>query len=447
MRYKAFTLRNFRHIPQIKKLSAKEKEAIEIVGTILPFKANNYLVDHLIDWNNYQNDPFFHLVFPQKSMLSTADYQTTKNILQKNLQPTLLKKTINQIRRSLNPNPAGQSTLNVPHSATEMLHGIQHKYKETILFFPSQGQTCHAYCTFCFRWPQFVGMHDLKFAMKETQLLVEYIRSHPEITDIIFTGGDPMIMNSRIFGHYIDEILAAKIPHLQNIRIGSKALAYWPYRFTTDKDADEMLFIFEKIIRSGINLSFMAHFSHPREMETTEVEKATARILNTGAQIRTQSPIMRKINDDPRVWASMWKKQVSMGMIPYYMFIARDTGAQDYFAVSLLKSWQIYKKAYAQISGIARTVRGPVMSTLYGKIQILGLTRMIKTKLFALQFLQGRNPDWVRRPFFSEFNPEAFWIDDLRPAFEEEEFFFEPEFKMLFSENAAEELNKVTITR
>jgi len=178
-----------------------------------------------------------------------------------------------------------------------------------------------------------------------------------------------------------------------------------------------------------------------------EVEKATARILNTGAQIRTQSPIMRKINDDPRVWASMWKKQVSMGMIPYYMFIARDTGAQDYFAVSLLKSWQIYKKAYAQISGIARTVRGPVMSTLYGKIQILGLTRMIKTKLFALQFLQGRNPDWVRRPFFSEFNPEAFWIDDLRPAFEEEEFFFEPEFKMLFSENAAEELNKVTITR
>src|SRR5690606_36005088 len=144
----------------------------------------------------------------------------------------------------------------------------------------------------------------------------------------------------------------AKIPNLRTIRIGSKALSYWPYRFLTDDDADDMLQVFENTIKSGINISFMAHFCHPVEMKTVAMEQATKRILETGAQIRTQSPVMKNINDKADAWSEMWRKQVDLGMIPYYMFIARDTGASHYFELPLHKCWQIFQKAYQKVSGI-----------------------------------------------------------------------------------------------
>ena len=97
----------------------------------------------------------------------------------------------------------------------------------------------------------------------------------------------------------------------------------------------------------------------------------------------------------------MWKQQVDLGMIPYYMFIARNTGAQSYFGVTLEESWRIFKDAYSQVSGICRTVRGPSMSAAPGKIQILGVTEVKGEKVFALNFLQGRAPAWVGHPFFA----------------------------------------------
>ncbi|MCB0845906.1 MAG: lysine 2,3-aminomutase, partial [Bacteroidetes bacterium] len=164
---------------------------------------------------------------------------------------------------------------------------VQHKYRETVLFFPSNSQTCHAYCTFCFRWPQFVGIDELKFAMRETELLVKYLKIHPEVSDVLFTGGDPMVMSTKNFAGYINPLLEAKLPNLRTIRIGTKALGYWPYRFLTDKDADDMLRLFEKIVNRGIHLSIMAHFNHPRELKTPAVQQAIQRILGTGARIRT----------------------------------------------------------------------------------------------------------------------------------------------------------------
>ena len=101
----------------------------------------------------------------------------------------------NDIRLELNPHPAGQMTANVPSLEGIPVPGVQHKYRETALIFPSSGQTCHAYCTFCFRWAQFVGMNDLKFATDESNRFQDYLRNHKEITDILLTGGDPMIMS------------------------------------------------------------------------------------------------------------------------------------------------------------------------------------------------------------------------------------------------------------
>ncbi len=427
--YKSFSLHNYRKIPQTERLSSDQLEAIEVVGRVLPFKTNTYVVNELINWDNIPNDPIFVLNFPQKDMLVPAHYERMQQLLQRQADKSEIIQTANEIRLKLNPHPAGQLELNVPKIQGEPLHGLQHKYRQTVLFFPSHGQTCHAYCTFCFRWPQFVGMDELKFAARESSLLVEYLKAHREVTDVLFTGGDPLIMRTKFLAAYIDGILEANLDHIRNIRIGSKALAYWPYRFLSDPDADDLLRLFERVVKAGKHLALMAHFSHPVELETQAVQQAIRRIRETGAEIRTQSPILRHINDDPAVWATMWQQQVQLGMIPYYMFVVRDTGAQHYFGITLERAWEIFRQAYQKVSGLARTVRGPSMSATPGKVQILGVSEINDEKVFVLRFLQGRNPDWVHRPFFARYNPEAIWLDDLEPAFGEQEFFFESEMR------------------
>lgn len=439
MKIQSYSLHNYKNIPQINKLSAEQLEAIEVVGNVLPFKTNNYVVDELIDWENLDNDPMFKLTFPQRGMLSKEHYDMMKIVLDHTKEKNIIKNTANIIRNELNPHPAGQMEHNVPVLNGEKLMGMQHKYRETVLFFPSQGQTCHAYCTFCFRWPQFVGMEELKFAGKESSHLRDYVMQNKQVTDILFTGGDPMIMKARIFASYIEPLLEAKPENLQTIRIGTKALGYWPYKFVSDEDADELLNLFERIVKSGINLTIMAHFSHPIELDTQIVKTAIARLRGVGVQIRTQSPVLKHINDSPELWAEMWRKQVNLNCIPYYMFIPRDTGAQDYFALTLENAWNIFREAYQKVSGVCRTVRGPSMSCTPGKVQVLGVSEIKGEKVFVLRMLQGRNPNWVARPFFAKYDPKAIWMSDLKPAFDEDRFFFEDELELMFNEYVTDE--------
>ena len=430
---KSYTLSNFRQLPQIQKLSEETRFEMEVVGNVLPFKANNYVVEQLIDWNNIPNDPMYVLTFPQKGMLKPEHYEKMEFALKQNFDKKEIASVANEIRLQLNPHPAGQMELNVPtlKDGTK-LYGMQHKYKETCLFFPSQSQTCHAYCSFCFRWPQFVGMDEMKFAMQEGEQLVQYVQEHPEITDILFTGGDPMIMKSKVFAKYIDILIESNLPNLKTIRIGTKALSYWPYKFLTDYDSQEMLDVFRKVTDNGLHLAFMAHFNHLNELSTPSVKQAIKAVRETGAEIRTQSPLLAHINDDASMWAQMWNKQIQLGCIPYYMFVVRDTGAQHYFGVPLVRAANIFKEAYSKVSGLARTVRGPSMSATPGKIHVMGTTTINNEKLIVLRFLQGRNPAWVETPFFAKYDENAIWLDDLKPAFTDK-FFFEDEMARIQS--------------
>ena len=430
---KTYTLANFRDLPQIQEISEEKQFEMEVVGNVLPFKTNNYVVEQLIDWNNIPNDPMFVLTFPQKEMLLPNHFEKMASTLKEGADRKKIQEVANEIRLQLNPHPAGQMELNVPtlKDGTK-LYGMQHKYKETCLFFPSQSQTCHAYCTFCFRWPQFVGMDEMKFAMKEGEQLVQYLREHPEISDVLFTGGDPMIMKAKIFSSYIDTLLEAELANLKTIRIGTKALSYWPYKFLTDDDAKQSLEIFERITNKGIHVAIMAHFNHLVELSTGSVKEAIKLVRNTGAQIRTQSPILAHINDDADMWSQMWRKQVKLGCIPYYMFVVRDTGAQHYFGISLVKAYELFREAYKKVSGLGRTVRGPSMSATPGKVLVDGTPTINGKKVISLRFLQGRNPDWVQKPFFAKYDEKAIWLDELKPAFEEK-FFFEDELEAKYN--------------
>ena len=117
-------------------------------------------------------DPFYKLVFPTMAML-TQEHQDLLNAACDEGDPKGIKATVEIIREALNPHPAGQKTLNAPKKAE--LTGVQHKYAETVLFFAAAAQTCHAYCTYCFRWAQFIGDADLRFAQKDADSLFDYL--------------------------------------------------------------------------------------------------------------------------------------------------------------------------------------------------------------------------------------------------------------------------------
>ena len=358
-------------------------------------------------------------------MLDPLDYAAMRELVRRGSPQAEVSALSNRIRRSLNPHPGGQQEDNVPELDGERLSGIQHKYRETVLFFPAQGQTCHAYCTYCFRWAQFVGAPALKFQARETAELVAYLRTHPLVSDVLFTGGDPMIMKTEVLRRYVEPLLDPALPTVQTIRLGTKALAYWPQRFTTDDDADDLLRLIEAVVRSGRHLAVMAHCSHPVELDTPVAQEAVRRLRDAGAELRMQAPVVRTVNDHPGTWAEMWRLGVRLGMVPYYMFVERDTGPRNYFEVSLARAHQIFRQAYRRVSGLARTVRGPSMSAWPGKVRILGMSEVAGEEVFVLDFLQARDPAWVRKPFFARFDPQATWLDQLEPPSWEDRFFFE----------------------
>ncbi|HSB50704.1 MAG TPA: hypothetical protein VLC72_05195, partial [Nitrosopumilaceae archaeon] len=104
-----------------------------------------------------------------------------------------------------------------------------------------------------------------------------------------------------------------------------------------------------------------------------------------------------------------------------------------YFGIPLVKAYEIFRNAYKQVSGLARTVRGPSMSATPGKVHLLGVSKINGKKVIVLRFLQGRNPDWVQIPFFAKYDEKAIWLDELKPAFSSK-FFFEDELNQKYAD-------------
>ena len=429
--FRVFSEQHLDQLPQLRQLSEEQRFAMKVVAKVLPFRVNQYVIDELIDWGNIPSDPIFQLTFPQKEMLEPQHFDRMAELMRNGTPERQIREAAFHIHHELNHHPADQTTLNVPVLDGTPLPGMQHKYERTVLFFPSQGQTCHSFCTYCFRWPQFVGDHALRFSSKETSHLLAYLKKHREVTDLLITGGDPMVMRTESLAKMMEPLLAPEYDHIESIRIGTKALSFWPYRFFGDKDSGDLLRLFEKLVQANKHVAVMAHVSHWNELRTAAAVEAITRIQGTGAVIRSQAPVLNHINADPDVWATMWQDQVRLGIVPYYMFMARDTGSRRHFEIPLAQALEIYQEAVKKVSGLARKARGPSMSAGPGKVEVQGVTEIKGEKVFVLRFLQSRNPDWVDRPFFAGFDPDASWLDDLKPAFGEERFFFEEEYEAM----------------
>lgn len=411
-----YSIRDIENLPQLSELPAEDRFAIRVVAHVFPFRANNYVVDELIDWSRVPDDPMFRLTFPHRNMLRPLEFDSLAEAVRDHDRGEITR-IVTAIRSRLNPHPAGQADANVPILDGQPVPGIQHKYRETALVFPSAGQTCHAYCTYCFRWPQFVRTEALKFATDKGFTFLDYLRQKTEITDVLLTGGDPLIMSSDRLRAYLEPLLGPEFEHIQTIRIGTKSPAYWPFRFVTDADADDLLRLFDRVVKAGKHLALMAHYSHWRELSTPIAREAVRRIRGTGAVIRTQAPMIRHVNDDGTTWVRMWKEQVRLGCVPYYMFVERDTGAHHYFSVPLAQALDIYQAAFRRMSGIGRTARGPVMSAHPGKVLVQGVANIAGRKVFVLSLIQARNQERAGRVFFARYDPRATWLTDLQPVF------------------------------
>src|SRR5580692_11520374 len=143
--FRAYTAKHLDRLIARARLSEADRLAARAVATVLPFRTNEYVVEHLIDWESAPDDPIYRLVFPQSDMLPETDVREIGGLLARGAPDAEVRAAAHAVRTRLNPHPAGQLAFNIPELAEEPVPGVQHKYPETVLIFPKQGQTCHAY--------------------------------------------------------------------------------------------------------------------------------------------------------------------------------------------------------------------------------------------------------------------------------------------------------------
>jgi L-lysine 2,3-aminomutase len=401
-------------IPQIRSLDPDLRFGLLAAARILPFKTNQYILNELIDWTCIPHDPVFRLNFPQPEMLSPEEIGPIERMLRDQCAPGVIQPLIQQARlRLLQPRSLIDPT-SLVQIGGEVVPGLWRTLRETVMVFPMHAQNCFAICTHCLRWMRHCGIGN-DFGIGSSNIVATYLRSNREITDVIFTGGDPLMMSAEILKQYIDPLLG--VYSVNNLRFSTRSLSWWPYRFTNEADSDDLLRQFERIIETGKSLTIMAHICHARELSTAVVENAIRRIRSTGAVIRCQSPIMNHINAESQILSDLWTKEISLGLIPYYTFFEDGAASEFYFKLPLGDILKLFQKAQSQVTGLARTVRGPVFSDHDNKVLLDDIMEVGGNKMFILKYVQSCRPENVGRVFFAEYDPTAVRFDQLRLTF------------------------------
>ena len=351
-------------LEQVPQLLPGEREELEEVGQKFVFRSNDYY-QSLIDWSN-PKDPIRRIVIPDVQELDEW----------------------------------GQLDASNEEKYTKV-KGLEHKYTSTALLLVNE--VCAAYCRFCFRKRLF--MNENEEVTKDVSEGIEYIRRHPEISNVLLTGGDPLIMSTSKLGPIIQKV--REIDHVKVIRIGTKIPAFNPYRILNDPSLHEMIRTYST---SEKKIYIMAHFNHPRELTPVAVEGLNM-LMQSGAIVVNQTPMIQGVNDDPDVLAELFNKLSYMGIPPYYVFLCRPTLGNETFSVPIETGYEIFEKARAKCSGLAKRAR-LVMSHETGKVEVVGVS---EGQVF---FKYNRSADSENDSKFLVFesNPEAYWFDDYEEA-------------------------------
>ncbi len=351
------------NIDAIQQLSPTEKSEISNVTTRFQFRASKYYLS-LIDWDD-PDDPIRRIIVPHP----------------------------NELQRWGDIDVSDESSVTVAR-------GLQHKYASTVLLLVTE--MCGGFCRFCFRKRLFMrGNNETRFDLDEA---VKYISRHPEVNNVLITGGDPLILSTSKLEAIVSAI--SKIEHVRIIRIGTKIPAFDPFRIIDDPTLPQML---AKYSTPERRIHLMCHFDHPNEL--TDASREGIRIMQqAGVICVNQSPISRGISDDPEVMAQLWNELSYMGVPQYYVFLNRPTIGNKPFHVPIVEAYFLIEEARKHCSGLAKRAKF-VMSHSTGKIEIVG----VDGNYIYMKYHRAKYARDEQRFFVCHRDDDAYWLDQLEP--------------------------------
>jgi lysine 2,3-aminomutase len=279
--------------------------------------------------------------------------------------------------------------------------GCQHKYPHTVLLLCNE--VCGAYCRFCFRKRLFMDENDE--VVNDVTEGIEYIRRNKQVTNVLLTGGDPLLMSTRRLEHILRPL--RKIDHVGIIRIGSKIPAFNPYRIIDDADLMPML---SRYSTRQKRIYLMAHFNVAQEL-TDRAVLAMDLLQKAGVTIVNQTPIVRGINDKPEQLAELIRRLSFIGVPPYYFFQCRPTEGNRPYIMPIVETYMAFVNAKKNVSGLAKRAR-LVMSHASGKVEMVGLTE----EFMYMRYHRAKDPADEERFMVFHRDDEAYWLDELVPA-------------------------------
>jgi lysine 2,3-aminomutase len=362
-----------RDLHKIKGLSSAEAEILAPVVKEFTFRVSSYYAE-LVNWSD-PNDPLRQIVLPQLSEMGS---------------------------------PLGTDASD--EAQNTKVQGLQHKYRPTALLLVND--FCAAYCRFCFRkrFTLAAGNEShilidspLGQAEKETTFDVteglRYIADHPEIDNVILTGGDPLMLGPSRLVSILDGL--RRIDHIRVVRIGSKVPAFDPSRIT-----QELLDTLAGFSQSGRQIVLMAHFNHPRELTAIALERLAA-MLAQGITIYNQTPLLRGINAEGSVLADLFSGLISAGVVSYYLLHCRPVTGNEPFMTTVQEGLAIVQRTRRRLNGLARGFRY-VASHESGKIEVVG---QVGDQL-VFRFHEARIPEEDGEVFTWPADQMLTWFDE-----------------------------------
>lgn len=349
-------------LKDVEGLSPEEIKDLEPVIDRYTFYSNEYYLS-LIDWDD-PNDPIRKIIIPSTGEIENGG--------------------------KLDPSNEKRFT---------KAKGLEHKYGPTALLMASRA--CGGVCRFCFR--KRIFMKDNNEAIPDFASALEYLRTHKEITNVLISGGDPLVLPTTLLKNLLSQIY--RIEHIKYVRIGTKIPVYNPYRILEDLLLGDLVRSFS---RQSRKLYFITDINHPREL-TPQAISALNLLISNGGILSNQTPLLRGVNDHPDILVELFNRLASIGVPPYYVFQCRPTVGNRSFQVPIEEGYRIFEEAKARLSGLAKRSRF-IMSHETGKLEVAAMT----DENIIFKYHNAAQMEDHSRVLVFKRDPEACWLDDYQ---------------------------------
>lgn len=219
---------------------------------------------------------------------------------------------------------------------------LTHRYRDRALIYATF--SCSHYCRFCFRRFK-TGAATPGPSSKDADIIISYLLAHPEIDEVILTGGDPLTLLDAQIEDWMKRLRA--VPNISRIRFHTRVPVNLPSRIT-----DGLVSIFQTFQDATHPIFIVTHFNHPREIAAENIE-AISKLVNAGVVVRNQSVLLRGVNDDAATLSNLFKTLTNIRVVPYYLHqldLARGT---NHFRVPIDRGIALMRALQGNVSGIA----------------------------------------------------------------------------------------------